>query len=82
MEQQPLVAEAIRQERHRQNKLIEQGVFRADKDRDDADRLGVLMEEVGEVGKAVHESQGDAALFTELVHVAASAAAWAEGIAA
>lgn len=43
-------------------------------------RLAVLMEEVGEVGRAICEVQGDTHLLEELVQVAAVALRWSEDL--
>jgi hypothetical protein len=42
--------------------------------------LGVLMEEAGEAAKAIIESGSDAALWGELIQIAAVAVAWLECI--
>lgn len=79
----PDVAHEIGIERRRQVRLMKAGKIPhacEDPQTEDAYRLGVLIEEVGEVGKAVHEEEGDEALYIELVQVAAVASAWAEGI--
>lgn len=77
----------ITDERERQYALIMAGTIPMpceDPATPDAYRLGVLVEEVGEVAKEVHE--GSAAtvdehrLYDELVQVAAVATAWAEGL--
>jgi NTP pyrophosphatase (non-canonical NTP hydrolase) len=41
-------------------------------------RLSILIEEVGEVGKAICEQQGDEAVEAELFQVGAMALSWAE----
>lgn len=43
-------------------------------------RLAALMEEVGEVARAVHDGESDERMIEELVQVAAVAVAWVEGI--
>lgn len=43
-------------------------------------RLAALVEEVGEVARAVHDGDGLTALRDELVQVAAVAVAWCEGL--
>jgi NTP pyrophosphatase (non-canonical NTP hydrolase) len=45
---------------------------------DTTDRLAALIEEVGEVGKALVEGHRRDDLVKELIQVAASAAGWAE----
>ena len=42
--------------------------------------LSILGEEIGEVGRALFDSEGDAALRAELIQVAACALAWIESI--
>lgn len=66
------VGEAVRKERVRQ--FLKWGVQRHSMDY----WLGILMEEVGEVAKAVIERKEDE-VYTELIQVAAVAIAMAEG---
>lgn len=76
---------SVRRERGRQRALFRQGKIPhacEDPATSDAYRLGVLMEEVGEVGKAIHERERRAALYAELFQVAAVAVAWAESLVA
>ncbi len=49
-------------------------------DLDPCEFLAILMEEVGEVAKALVEYQADHELITELVHVSAVAQQWIEDI--
>jgi hypothetical protein len=84
---------AIIAERLRQEDLKAQGQLPftcMDRDADEGIKLAVLVEEVGEVAKEVQEryafrdeEDGESArrLYTELIQVAAVAAAWAEAIA-
>lgn len=46
----------------------------------DGQKLAVLVEEVGEVAKAINESSGSDSLRNELIQVAAVAIAWVESI--
>lgn len=78
---------AVRIERTRQERLVESGKFPytcADQSAPDAYKLAVLVEEVGEVAKALLVNTGDKGasgdLREELVEVAAVAVAWAESI--
>ncbi len=61
-------------ERERQIKLWGDGPLEKDI------RLAVLTEEVGEVGRAICEEQGDAHLLEELIQVAAVALRWSEDL--
>ena len=72
----------IAQERTRQEEMVGSGKFPyscADFDTPDEYRLAVLTEEFGEVGRAMLEPF-QLTLRTELIQVAAVAAAWAEGL--
>jgi len=64
----------ISMERDRQVELWGEGSFEPDV------RLAILIEEVGEVGKAINESEGDVRLLEEVVQVAAVALRWAENL--
>jgi len=77
----------IDDERHRQERLKKEGRFKhtcRDPEMSDEERLAVLVEEVGEVARAVLEAKKLAndvhgkALTKELVQVAAVAVAWLE----
>jgi hypothetical protein len=73
---------AVTAERLRQVQLKTEGRFEhtcADPEATDGYRLTVLVEEVGEVARAVLESDGRG-LREELVQVAAVAVAWIEGL--
>ena len=79
----------VRRERARQDELKNAGRFKAtcaDDYLDDAEKLAVLMEEVGECARAVLERDrlvSDthyANLKQELIQVAAVAVAWAESL--
>lgn len=84
--------EAIRKERFRQEDLKAKGKFKyscADQEMTHAERLSVLMEEVGEASHEVNEMIGKdreyagskrKELWDELVQVAAVATAWLEAI--
>lgn len=81
------IHEEIADERQRQLKLRAQGRFGATaSDMTDAEALAVLVEEVGEVARAILEKQGlandthDKNLRKELVQVAAVCVAWIEGL--
>lgn len=89
-ERRQRVFAAINAERERQKILVRSGKIRFDLSAAlmyganerwilDTDRLPVLIEECGEVAKAVHEKDG-AATREELIHVAAVAVAWLENI--
>ncbi len=70
-------------ERVRQERLKDSGKFQhtcADPEMTDAERSLVLLEEVGEVARALLDAEGAAALREELVQVAAVAVAWIEAI--
>lgn len=66
----------IRTERERQNRLWNR--FPGEWTATDPEKLVVLVEEVGEVARAVHDQEGPVRLLEELVQVAAVATAWAE----
>ena len=79
--------EAIDDERHRQEKLKAEGRFKytcRDPEMTDSDRFKVLVEEVGEVARALLESDRLANdlsgkdLEKELIQVAAVVVAWLE----
>lgn len=75
------VCEAVASERDRQERLRIAGKFKqtcADSEMDAGIKLAVLIEEVGEVGRAM---LGDGDLRAELIQVAAVAVAWAESLA-
>lgn len=82
------VLEDVRRERFRQEELCRKGKFPAtcaDHKRPDAEKLPVLMEEVGEAARAMCEAGGatdvqSKGLRAELVQVAAVAVAWVEAI--
>ena len=84
-----MVLEHVRNERHRQEELRRAGRFKetcASATMDEGVKLAVLLEEVGEVARALLE-KGDAAndkhgveLRKELVQVAAVCVAWVEAI--
>lgn len=70
-------------ERNRQEALKASGRFAhtcADPEMDELERLAVLLEEVGEVARALNESHGIVQLERELCQVAAVAVAWLEGL--
>lgn len=74
------VLDLVQAERARQEHLYTAGVLPAICSNPDCPndlRLAALVEEVGEVGRAI---LGDGDLRTELVQVAAVAVAWLEGI--
>lgn len=71
---------AISCERERQDELKAEGRFDhtcADPELSDFERLAILVEEIGEVSRAL---QGDGDLEEELIQTAAVALAWLEGI--
>lgn len=80
----------VNEERHRQNELHRTGVFsrtvhRSDIEFSNAEKLVVLVEEVGEVARHLADFQNGAPLGTkelrkELIEVAAVAVAWAEAL--
>jgi len=83
------VSHEINEERFRQEDLQSQGRFAhtcADPDVDEGYKLGVLVEEIGEVGRALMEKMGKIGdrhnkdLRKELIQVAAVAQAWAEAL--
>jgi NTP pyrophosphatase (non-canonical NTP hydrolase) len=70
-------------ERVRQEALVAAGKLRwncRDDTVSDESKTCPLIEEVGEVGKAIHEKQGMNQLRTELIQVAAICVAWVESI--
>ena len=76
---QDVLAEVGR-ERSRQEQLKAKGKFTytcADAEMPDGQRLAVLVEEVGEVARAMNDGKG---LREELIQVAAVAVAWVEAI--
>lgn len=78
-----VVLVSVELERQRQDNLLEQGVIPwnlTDPLVAPGAKLGVLMEELGEVAKEVNEDGDEKALYTELVQVAACAVAWAEAL--
>lgn len=83
------VVEAIYKERRRQDDLKREGRFAytcADPELTHGQKLAVLIEEVGEVARAISEDADVAhdkhgvELRKELIQVAAVAAAWAESL--
>ena len=77
------IVDLVVAERARQEQLLADGVLPAlcsQPDCPDVLRLAALIEEVGEVGRAIHDGDPDN-LREELVQVAAVAIAWLEGIA-
>jgi hypothetical protein len=83
------VINEITDERFRQEKLRVEGRFAhtcADPDVDEGYKMCVLIEEVGEVGRALMEKMGKIGdrhnkdLRKELIQVAAVAMAWAESL--
>ena len=78
-----LALDAIKQERDRQERLKRDGRFLftcADDGMDDAERLAVLLEEVGEVARVLNDGEGADRLREEVTQVAAVAAAWIESL--
>jgi len=76
------VVAMVMQERKRQEELRREGSLEytaAAPDCPDVLRLAALVEEVGEVARAVHEGDFDN-LAVELVQVAAVAVAWREAL--
>lgn len=83
-----VICEDILEERQRQETLKARGKFQytcADQEMSDSDRLAVLVEEIGEVARAVleeqklaHENQVKGGLREELIQVAAVCMAWIE----
>lgn len=72
--------ELVAEERTRQEELFATGALEWIASRPDCPdvlRLAALVEEVGEVARAFHDGQD---VGTELVHVAAVAVAWIEGL--
>lgn len=45
------------------------------------DKLAILVEEVGEIARAMNDNEGADSLFDELVQTAAVCVAWAEAVA-
>ena len=83
------VLDEVWKERARQEELCSAGRFRstcASREMPAGDKLAVLMEEVGEVARAMSEASGAANdkhgvhLREELIQVAAVATAWAESL--
>jgi NTP pyrophosphatase (non-canonical NTP hydrolase) len=77
-----MVVEKVAAERKRQNELKAQGKFTytAADEVSSVLKLPILLEEVGEVAKALNEGDDLASLQAELVQVAAVAVAWAESL--
>lgn len=77
-----MVFERVAAERRRQSELKASGKFAytAADDVVGGLKLAILVEEVGEVAKALNEGDDLASLQAELVQVAAVATAWAESI--
>ena len=74
---------AVASERERQEELVREGQLRwtaAHADCPDAKRLSALVEEVGEVARALHDEEGADRLREELIQVAAVAVAWVEAL--
>lgn len=91
VDQRIMIFWAIREERLRQERLCREGKFAhtcADLNWDADRKLGVLMEEVGEVAKVLNEvpvwrpmnNADRKVLREELIQVAAVAVAWVESI--
>lgn len=72
----------IRDERERQYTIHSQTCREMARSGDFGACLAVLMEEVGEVARALNDSEPTDQLRAELVQVAASAVAWVEGLVA
>lgn len=74
---------AVWQERDRQKALLEDGLIHVDMasiEIAQGDKLAILVEEVGEVAKALNEGVTIKELRAELVQVAAVAVAWVESL--
>jgi NTP pyrophosphatase (non-canonical NTP hydrolase) len=77
------MADLVADERDRQERFVTTGKFAwtcADDTITDTTKLAVLVEEVGEVGKALCDGASQRELRDELIQVAAVAVAWAEAI--
>lgn len=77
------VMAAVSLERDRQEQLKHAGRFAhtcSDVELDELERFAILVEEIGEVARALNDDQGRARLRAELVQVAAVAVAWIEGL--
>ena len=74
---QNIAIDALKNERLRQEKLWGPDFSNASTTKDDYEKLAVLVEEVGEIAKALMENDRDN-LFEELVQVAAVSVAWLE----
>lgn len=71
-------------ERNRQEWLKTTGKFPftcADAGVTDIERLPILVEEIGEVARAMLDREGDEQLYEELIQCAAVCAAWATAVA-
>lgn len=77
------VVSEVMLERARQEELVREGRLRwtaAHPDCPDEKRLQALVEEVGEVARALHDEEGADRLREELIQVAAVAVAWVEAL--
>ena len=75
--------EAVIKERKRQDRLLSEGRLNhlaSEPLCPDVLRLAALMEEVGEVARAVHDGPAGGDLRAELIQVAAVAVGWVEGL--
>ena len=70
------VLATVAAERERQNRIWAR--FPGEWSAPDGEKLAVLVEEVGEVARAILETESPERLRAELVQVAAVAVAWAE----
>ena len=74
---------AVAEERERQEELFRLGHLRwtaAHPECPDEKRLSALVEEVGEVARALHDGESPERLREELIQVAAVAVAWVESL--
>lgn len=77
------VYELIHAEQERAKRLRAAGKFphiASDPDCPDSARLQALVEEVGEVARALHDGEPRAQLLAELIQVAGVAASWAQAL--
>lgn len=74
----PLTFDAIQAENFRSQALFPNGAMILPNGDFRGVRLAVLLEEVGEVAKAINESEPKEALVRELIQVATMAATWAQ----
>lgn len=71
------VFQAIQRENFRSQDLFPNGAMILPNGQFRGVRLAILVEEIGEVAKAINESEPKQAIYTELIQSATMSAAWA-----